>query len=457
MRVGRRRQHRTYELTIESLSHEGRGVARHDGKTVFVDLALPGETVIAERFRKRSKFDEAIATEIRLASPDRVPPPCPHFTRCGGCALQHMASTDQVAHKQSVLVQLIERALGAPPPEILPALTGPTLGYRHKARLAVKHVHAKGRVLVGFRERRNPFVADIPHCAVLHPIFGERFEALSELVASLSIPDRIAQFEVAVGDEGAAMIVRHLAPLSDADVGRLRAFGDAHGILMLAQPAGPDSVHRLDAGDPATHGLSYRLDGEAHGEGERDSEGRGVPLTFDFLATDFTQVNPVINRAMIARALDLLALSPDDRVLDMFCGLGNFTLPIARRVASVRGVEGEAGLVARARANAQKNRIANAAFEVADLAAPDFYSRFDFSGVNKMLVDPPRTGAAALFETAELRELERIVYVSCNPATLARDLEMAVRQKGFTLVAAGVMDMFPHTAHVESIALLERR
>lgn len=445
--MGRRRQQKTYELTIESLSHEGRGVARHEGKTVFVDLALTGETVVAERFRKRSRFDEAIATDILASSADRVEPPCAHFVGCGGCALQHMASDDQIAHKQSVLLQLIERELGAPPPEILPALTGPTLGYRHKARLAVKHVHAKGRVLVGFRERRNPYVADIPDCVVLHPIFGQRLSALSELVASLSIPDRIAQFEIAVGDEGAAMIVRHLAPLSDADVSQLLAFGESYGILMLAQPAGPDSVHRLDGGDKAHHGLLYRVD---------DAEGR-APLTFEFLATDFTQVNPDINRAMIARALALLALEPQDRVLDMFCGLGNFTLPIARRVTRVRGVEGEAGLVARARENAHRNGISNASFEAADLSDPAFYAQFDFGDANKMLVDPPRTGALALFESARLRHLERIVYVSCNPATLARDLGVATRSRRFALRAAGVMDMFPHTAHVESIAVLERR
>lgn len=440
--MGRRRQPKRYTLEIESLSHEGRGVARHEGKTVFVDLALPGEEVEAERFRKRSRFDEAIATGILTAAPQRTEPPCPNYARCGGCALQHMPNADQIAHKSAVLEELIVRALGAPAPEVLPPLVGPALGYRHKARLAVKHVHAKGRVLVGFRERRNPYVADIDRCVVLHPTFGERLVALSELVAELSIPDRIAQFEVAVGDTGAALVVRHLAPLAESDVEKILAFGAAHGITMLGQSGGPDSVVRLDGGDPGDHDLLYQVDDGA--------------LTFSFLATDFTQVNHAINRAMIARAIDLLDLTPEDSVLDLFCGLGNFTLPIARRAGQVWGIEGEASLVARARANARANQIENVRFETADLAEPDFFARFDFARAGKLLVDPPRTGAAALFETADLSAVQKIVYVSCNPATLARDLATAVKHQGFTLKAAGVMDMFPHTAHVESIALLQR-
>jgi len=442
--LARNRHKREYELAIDALSHEGRGVGRVEGKTVFVDLALPGERVMAQRFRKRAKFDEAIATELLAASPARVPPPCAFYERCGGCSLQHLAPEDQIAHKASVLVELIERAAGVAPETMLPPLTGPTLGYRRKARLGVKHVPKKGGVLVGFRERRNPFIADIERCVVLHPIVGERLEALAALVGALSVPDRIPQFEVAIGDDTAALVVRHLAPLTAADLATLADFGREHDIMMFVQPGGDETVAPVggERSDAALDVLTYRVDND---------------LVFRFRPTDFTQVNTDINRAMVARVIELLDPGPEDRVLDLFSGLGNFSLPIARRAAHVTGIEGEAGLVARAKANARANGIDNVWFDARDLADPEHYTRRFAQAIDKLVVDPPRSGAAALFETADLGSVRRIVYVSCNPATLARDIDLAVSRHGFTLSAAGVMDMFPHTAHVESIAVLDRR
>lgn len=440
--MARNRHKRRYELTIESLSHEGRGIGRIDGKTVFVDLALPGERVVAERFRKRAKFDEAIAVEVLEAAPARVAPPCEYYARCGGCSLQHLSPSDQISHKASVLFELLERHAGVAPETPLEPLIGPTEGYRYKARLGVKHVPKKGGVLVGFRERRNPFIAQIGSCIVLHPAVGSRLRELADLVASLSIPDRIPQLEVAVGDDDrVALVMRHLAPLTEADRAKLEAFGAAHGFVMFVQPGGADSVTRVGA-DASLDVLSYRVDGD---------------IEFRFRPTDFTQVNMAINRAMVDRVIALVDPAPRDRILDLFCGLGNFSLPLARRAGQVVGIEGEAGLVARAKANASANGIGNVWFEARDLADPASYTTRVTQGFDKLVVDPPRSGAATLFEQADLGAIQRIVYVSCNPATLARDVDLAVSRHGFSLTRAGVMDMFPHTAHVESVAVLDRR
>ncbi len=422
-------------VRIERLSHEGRGVGRIDGKAVFVEGALAGELVRITLLRRRGRFDEARCDAVLEAAPERVSPPCEHFGVCGGCSLQHLAPAAQVAHKQAVLLELLERE-GVLPDRVLAPLTGPTLGYRRKARLGVKLVPKKGGVLVGFRERGKPYIADLGACPVLHPAFGARLGVLRELIAGLSIPDRIPQLEVAVDDDGrGAMILRHLAPLDGDDRARLEAFGTAHDIDIHLQPAGPDSIAPLaQAGS-----LHYRL-------GED-----GIALEFG--VGDFTQVNFDINRAMVARVLELLDPQPGEQGLDLFCGLGNFTLPLARRGGQWLGLEGDPALIDRATANAARNDIATAQFSVADLAADPLPAAVR-QPAERVLIDPPRTGAELIVGSLDFSRLKRLVYVSCNPATLARDSAVLLA-RGLRLQAAGIMDMFPHTAHVESMAVFE--
>lgn len=427
------------DAMIESLAHDGRGVAHLDGKAIFIEGALPGERVGIEYLATHRKFDEARATVIQLASPDRVTPRCPHFGVCGGCSLQHLEAGAQIRAKQQVLLDNLRHIGGVAPETLLAPLTGPVWGYRGKARLGVKDVIKKGRVLVGFRERHGGYIADLSRCEVLHPSVGERLGELSGLIASLDARARIPQIEVAVSEAVTALVFRHLDPLVDADILRLREFAQASGMHVYLQGGGPDSVSPLE---PADSVLSYHLP-------EQQVELR-------FLPHDFTQVNPVINRQMIARVLQMLELDEHDRVLDLFCGLGNFTLPLARLAGSVTGVEGESGLVSRARDNAVCNGLQNADFHVADLATDQRGSNWAGGNYNKVLLDPPRSGAAGVVDTLGNIAPERIVYVSCHPGSLARDAGRLVHDKGYRLLAAGVMDMFPHTAHVESIALFAR-
>ena len=427
------------DVVIESLAHDGRGVARLDGKAIFIEGALPGERVAIEYLATHRKFDEARATAIQQASPDRVVPRCPHFGVCGGCSLQHLEAGAQIRAKQQVLLDNLKHIGGVAPETLLAPLTGPVWGYRGKARLGVKDVIKKGRVLVGFRERRGGYIADLSRCEVLHPSVGERIGELAGLIASLDARARIPQIEVAVSETVTALVFRHLDPLSDADILRLREFAQASGMHVYLQGGGPDSVTPLE---PADSVLSYHLP-------EQQVELR-------FLPHDFTQVNTVINRQMIALVLQMLELDEHDRVLDLFCGLGNFTLPLARLAGSVTGVEGEAGLVSRARDNAVCNGLENAEFHVADLATDQRGSNWTGGNYNKVLLDPPRSGAAEVIDTVGNVAPERIVYVSCHPGSLARDAGRLVHDKGYRLLAAGVMDMFPHTAHVESIALFAR-
>ena len=425
-------------IAIDSLSHDGRGVARLDGKAVFIDGALPGETVGFEYLATRRSFDEGRATAIHTASPDRVTPGCPHFGVCGGCSLQHLSPGAQLAAKQDILLENLARIGGVTATAVLPPLTGPVRGYRNKARLGVKDVQKKGRVLVGFREKRASFLADLTRCDVLHPVVGERIESLARLIESLDARARIPQIEVAVSDTATALVFRHLDMLSEADESRLAAFADATDIHVWLQSGGPDTVRPFA---PVDSVLGYRLP-------EQDIEIR-------FLPCDFTQVNPVINEQMVARVLDMLELNGADHVLDLFCGLGNFTLPMARQAGTVTGVEGEEGLVSRARENAVLNRLDNVTFHVANLA--DDCRELPWAGgdFNKVLLDPPRSGAAGVLDLLGNIHPQRIVYVSCHPGSLARDAGVLVNEKGYTLVSTGVMDMFPHTAHVESIALFE--
>ncbi|MGB5259448.1 MAG: 23S rRNA (uracil(1939)-C(5))-methyltransferase RlmD [Gammaproteobacteria bacterium] len=425
-------------IAIDSLAHDGRGVAHVEGKAVFIEGALPGELVGFEYLVTRRKFDEGQVTDIHQAAPDRVTPKCIHFGVCGGCSLQHLSPGAQIAAKQQVLMDNLERIGGVSPQSILPPLTGPVWGYRNKARLGVKDVQKKGRVLVGFREKHASFVADLTRCEVLHPAAGGRIDVLARLVESLDARARIPQIEVAVSDAVTALVFRHLDPLSEADEVRLADFAASHGIHVWLQSGGPDTVRPFA---PLDSRLSYQLPGQS--------------VEIRFRPTDFTQVNPAINAQLVARVLAMLDLSGDDQVLDLFCGLGNFTLPIARQAGSVTGVEGEAGLVARARDNAAHNRLNNVTFEVANLAADCRDSVWAGGSYNKILLDPPRSGATGVLDVLGNMQPQRIVYVSCHPGSLARDAAVLVREQGYTLVTAGVMDMFPHTAHVESIALFE--
>ncbi|HEX5353442.1 MAG TPA: 23S rRNA (uracil(1939)-C(5))-methyltransferase RlmD [Rhodanobacteraceae bacterium] len=427
------------EVEIVDLSHDGRGVARVDGKTVFVADALPGERIRMRLLRKHRHFDEARVEALLAASPDRVEPRCPHFGVCGGCVLQHLAPAVQIASKRNVLAQNFARIGQVQPGHWLAPLTAEVWGYRRRARLSVKHVAKKGKVLVGFRERDPRFVADLVHCDVLDPALGEHLDALGGLLNTLDGAASIPQIEFSAGDSASALVLRHLTPLSHADLEKLAGFGREHGFAIMLQPGGTDSVHPLGNEVPE---LFYDLP-------EFD-------LRFAFAPLDFVQINARINRKMVELALGLLSPGPQDRVLDLFCGLGNFSLPIARRAARVCGIEGDAGLVERARANAAANGIDNAEFHPADLAGDVRGSAWARAEWDLMLLDPPRSGADQLLKQLPGKSVRRIVYVSCHPASLARDAGTLVRTHGFRLEAAGVMDMFPHTAHVESIALFER-
>lgn len=434
-----------FEATITDLSHDGKGVTRIDGKAVFVSGALLGEQVKL-RIRKRHRhYDEAEVVELVTRSPHRVEPLCRHFGQCGGCSLQHLDAESQIEVKQRVLKDNFERIGKVAPERWLPPLTDVPWGYRRKGRLSVRQVAKKGRVLVGFREESNPrFVADITQCEVVHPALGPKIGLLAELVGGLDAATEIPQIEFAAGDDTVALVFRHMSPLGERDLAALTAFGQQHGFAIYLQPGGVTSVHPLWPEHPR---LAFRIPSD-------DAAVADVEL--EFRPLDFVQVNAGMNRRMMARAMELLDPQPSDRVLDLFCGLGNFTLPIARRVAEVVGVEGEHGLVERAAENAARNGIANARFEVANLFEDQRHAHWAKQPWDKLLLDPPRAGADKVLEYLPHKETRRIVYVSCHPGSLARDAGILVQKHGFRLSAAGVMDMFPHTAHVESIALFER-
>lgn len=441
-------------LLVESLDLEAQGVARRsDGKVVFIEGALPGEQVLCNVSRKKNNWEQGPMSALRRESAQRVRPRCPHFGlhagACGGCKMQHLHPGAQVAVKQRVLEDDLWHLAKVKPERVLRPIEGPAWGYRWRARLSVRHVVKKGEVLVGFHERKSRYVADMRQCPVLPPAVDAMLMPLRELVAAMEQRDRIPQIELAVGDDVVALVLRHLEPLSEADRARLRAFAAAHGVQWWLQPKGPDTVHRLDEGGPD---LAYAL------------PEFGVRMPFK--PTDFTQVNPHINRVLVSRALGLLQVQPGDRVVDWFCGLGNFTLPLARGARSVLGIEGSPTLVERAQANARLNGLAERTrFEARNLfeLTPD-----DLVGIgsaDRWLVDPPREGAFALAKALADRHAapveawqppRRIVYVSCNPATLARDAGLLVHQAGYRCSAAGVVNMFPHTAHVESIAVFDR-
>ncbi len=460
-------------LLIESLDIEAQGIAhRADGKVVFVEGALPFELVSAQVNRKKNNWEQAVVTDVHRQSAQRVTPGCPHFGlhagACGGCKMQHLHVGAQVAIKQRVLEDNLWHLGKVRAESILRPIEGPAWGYRYRARLSVRHVRKKGTVLVGFHERKSRYVADMEVCPVLPPHVSAMLMPLRELIGSLEAIETCPQIELACGDAVTALVLRHLEPLSEGDVAKLRAFAQTHpGVQWWLQPKGPDTVHLLDEENALQ--LAYALP--------------EFGITMPFKPTDFTQVNPHINRVLVARALRLLDAQKTERVIDWFCGLGNFTLPIATQAHEVLGIEGSETLVARSRENYMKNRAS--APDGRALAATDFVARDLFEmtpewlvqdGVaDKWLVDPPREGAFALAKAlADLYQQKldpvanpptagaagwtpprRIVYVSCNPATLARDAGLLVHQAGYRCVAAGVVNMFPHTAHVESMAVFE--
>jgi 23S rRNA (uracil1939-C5)-methyltransferase len=427
-----------FEVAIDDLSHDGRGVGRREGKAVFVAGALPGETVRVRQTGRNRNFDEAATLEVLVASPDRVVPRCPHFGTCSGCVLQHLDVPRQIEAKARVLRENLARIGHVEPARELPPLADAAWGYRRKGRFSVRFVEKKDRVLVGFRETDPRFVADLRECHTVIPALGERVAALAALVASLDARKAIAQIEFIAGDAAVALVLRNLEPLGEADRARLRAFAGETGFVLYLQPGGVDSVTPLDA-DAV---LEFALP--------------AYDLRLAFRPLDFIQVNAGLNQKMIAQALELLDPQPADRVLDLFCGLGNFTLPLARVAGRVVGVEGEAGLVARARENAARNGLDNVEFHAADLAKDLSGAPWMRAGFDKLLIDPPRAGAAEVLAQLPLAGIRRIVYVSCHPGSLARDAGFLVRERGYRLAAAGAMDMFPHTAHVESIALFEK-
>ncbi|HET7649746.1 MAG TPA: 23S rRNA (uracil(1939)-C(5))-methyltransferase RlmD [Gammaproteobacteria bacterium] len=426
-------------VTVEALTHDGRGIVRIDGKAVFVDGALPGERIDLQLLRRRRDYDEARLTRLIQASPERVEPRCTHFGVCGGCAMQHLAPEAQLAAKQQTLLDNLRRIGHVQPDRVLAPLAGPVWGYRRRARLSARYVAAKGRVLVGFVERGKPFVTDTRHCEILDPKIGGLIAPLSELLSGLSIRDRVPQVEIAVGDVNTVLVVRVLSAPTERDRELLAGFEVRHDVHIYLQAGAPDALEPLS-------GTAVRL---AYALPES-----GVEL--EFQPADFIQVNAAVNQRLIALALELLEVGPQHNVLDLFCGLGNFTLPLARVARTATGVEGDAGLIRRARRNAGHNGIANAQFHCADLFADNSAMPWASQRFDRILLDPPRAGAREIIARFGHFNAKRVVYVSCHPATLARDAGMLVNEQGYRLSAAAVLDMFPHTAHVESIALFER-
>ena len=431
--------------TIESLDHEGKGIARLEGKTIFVEGALTGETVEFSSYRKKPSFEQATTTRIIRESSLRVTPKCAHFGVCGGCSMQHLDPSAQAAVKQRVLEDNLWHLSRVKAETLFPAIYGPSWGYRYRARLSVRHVSKKGGVLVGFHEKKSSFVADMQGCEILPRHVSELLPKLRELVAALSIRERLPQIELAIGDAVTALVLRILEPLSPADEVVLRAFADEHRVQFWLQAKGPETVvpfHPLDAPQ-----LAYTLP--------------EFGIRMPFRPTDFTQVNHAINRVLVRKALALLNPQPGEHIADMFCGLGNFTLPIARSGAYVLGMEGSPALVQRSRENAAVNGLAENTEFIAENLFDMTPARLASLGhFDRMLIDPPREGAISLVKAlpapGEGHGPKRIVYVSCSPSTLARDAGILVHEKGYALKGACIANMFPHTSHVESIALFER-
>ena len=425
---------------IESLDQEGRGVAHVDGKVIFVEGALPGETVEYSTYRKKDNYEQAHATQIIRSSAQRTTPRCKYFGVCGGCSMQHLEPSAQVAAKQRVLEDSLKHIGKVQPEQILRPIHGPTWGYRYRARISARYVVKKGGVLVGFHEKRSGFVADMESCEVLPPRISAMIRPLRDVIAKLSIRAGMPQIEMALGDQVDVLVLRVMTPINADDETLLKAFADQHRVQLWLQSKGPETAipfYPLDAPE-----LTYSIP--------------DFGVVMPFRPTEFTQVNPAINRVLVRHALNLLKPVAGDRIADFFCGLGNFSLPIAKRGASVLGIEGSRELVLRAQANAVRNQLPNATFLEADLFKITPEKLADLGHFNKWLIDPPRDGAMELVNALGDKGPQRIVYVSCSPGTLARDAAVLVHEKGYVLKAAGVINMFPHTAHVESIAWFER-
>jgi 23S rRNA (uracil1939-C5)-methyltransferase len=417
------------------MSHEGRGIAHIDGKTVFVFGALEGEEVRIQIRKTNRNYDEAITLDVIQPSELRIKPKCEAFEVCGGCSLQHMDNDEQVAFKQRSLLEMMAHA-GIEIEQVMPPLRSQPWGYRRKARLGVKFVRKKDRVLVGFRERNTPYLADMSYCEVLIPQVGQHLQILVELIASLDARETIPQIEVAADDSNVALVFRHLKPLSKNDNEKLIDFAKANDVWIQLQPGGPDSIINLYPEEQALY-FSPLPNGD-------------IKIRFNPL--DFTQVNAEINQQMVEQALHFLDLEKTDKVLDLFCGLGNFTLPIARRCSEVTGVEGDAPMVSRAKHNALVQAIDNSDYFVADLSQPDPDTGWMRQQYDKILLDPPRLGAAEIAQSIARFGAKNIVYISCQPASLVRDSKI-ICDNGYRLTHLGIMDMFPQTAHVESMAV----
>ena len=437
-RRAKRLPEETVQVDIESLSAEGRGIAHVDDRTVFVDQALAGETVLFKYTKLSKNIAEARAVEILKASPDRIEPKCKAFELCGGCSLQHMGPETQLELKQKTFLEHLEHIGKVSAENLLPPLTGALWGYRHKARLSVRYVRKKDRIMVGFRERGSSFVTDTEQCEILHASVGYLITELSECIGSMEIKERIPQIEVAVGDNQTVLVFRHLDPMPAADRKILLELAKQHELVVYLQAGSPDELEALYPAQPEV--LYYKL--PKHN------------VRVEFQPSDFTQVNPEINRNMLDCAINFLELNENDQVLDLFCGLGNFSLPMARHCAHVTAVEGAEVMVKKGRENAARNNIENIEFHMADLYSDEIATApWMKKKYNKILLDPPRSGADAVIRYLAKMDAERIVYVSCHPATLARDAGVLVNELGYRLSDAGIMDMFPHTRHVESMAV----
>ena len=428
-------------LHIESLDHEGRGVAHREGKTIFVEGALPGESVTVRTLRRKPSYEIATVERVVEAASARRRPRCAHYGRCGGCSLQHVDLTTQVAAKQRVLEDALSHLGKVRPDVMLPAIHGLAWQYRHRARFTVRHVPKKGGTLVGFHEKRSSYVADMTSCDIVPERVSKLLPVLRQMIESLSIRRRVPQVELSIGHEADVLVFRVLDPPSVEDDQVMRAFAERFGLYIYLQSGGPATVRALHPSGGAA--LYYTLP--------------EFSLQIEFEPTDFTQVNHAVNAVLVRRAISLLAPAPGECIADMFCGLGNFALPIARRGAQVIGIEGNEALVSRARANAQRNGLAEfTRFKFRNLLSLDSAGLSELGPLDKMLIDPPRDGAVELVKALGVQAPRRIVYVSCNPATLARDAGLLVHAKGYILEAAGIVNMFPQTAHVESIAVFEK-
>ncbi len=426
---------------IHGLSHDGRGIATVDHKTTFIDGALPQEKVTFQLSRKRSHYNEGHVVSIIESATDRTSPICPHFGICGGCSLQHMSTSQQLSLKQQTLLEQLKHFGRVEPKEILPPLSANTAGYRRKARLGVKFVIKKNKLLVGFREKASRYLADLDYCAVLHPQVGMQLNKLSQLIYSLQCYQDIPQIEVAVGDEEVALIFRHMQTMSFEDQQKLKLFGEQNKFQIYLQPNPPLPITKVWPEDHHQR-LTYTLPDEG--------------LTYLFHPLDFTQINLEINRLMVKQARTALQLESNDNVLDLFCGIGNFTLPISRYAKHVTGIEGNSEMITRATVNALHNNLANINFFVDNLMETHLQSNWIKKQYHKILIDPPRAGAKEILPYFPGFNAKLIVYVSCNPATLARDAGILVHEYGYQLKQAGIMNMFPHTSHIEAMAIFEK-